>query len=352
MPGTNNSLYSSQGGEAVLKDSWQFSRSRSKSEKFLEGAIDLHVHPGPHLFSSPRSTDPIKTAIEARDAGMRAFAIMDVFNMSVGTAWMVQQVVEGIEVYGGIILNTVFGGMNPRAVKTAIYYGSGARYVTFGAHSTYYQAYKEGRYDDDGKWILLREKYPKFVTEELDRCVRIPEGEPTPELKEILEVIAANPQVYLETGHVSNQEAFRLLELGKQYGIKKLVVSNAVVENMTDAEIQKAIDMGAWIERLLAAHTHTTPIPKTHYYVEPEYRAMDEGLQSTTHGGVARVAEQIKKFGADHFFIGTDFGVYTLPTPVEGFREFIACLMDLGLSDEEIRKVSSINPGKLVDLND
>jgi len=26
--------------------------------------------------------------------------------------------------------------------------------------------------------------------------------------------------------------------------------------------------------------------------------------------------------------------------------------MDLGLSDEEIRKVSSINPGKLVDLND
>jgi len=64
------------------------------------------------------------------------------------------------------------------------------------------------------------------------------------------------------------------------------------------------------------------------------------------------VAEQIKKFGADHFFIGTDFGVYTLPTPVEGFREFIACLMDLGLSDEEIRKVSSINPGKLVDLND
>ena len=62
----------------MFKDSWQFNRSRSKSEKFLEGAIDLHVHPGPHLFSSPRSTDPIKTAIEARNAGMRAFAIMDV----------------------------------------------------------------------------------------------------------------------------------------------------------------------------------------------------------------------------------------------------------------------------------
>ena len=330
---------------------WQTGRSRSKSEKFLEGAIDLHVHPGPHLISSPRSTDPIKTAIEARDAGMRAFAIMDVFNMSVGTAWMVKQVVEGIEVYGGIILNTVFGGMNPRAVKTAVYYGSGARYVTFGAHSTYYQASKEGRYED-GKWILLQDKYPKFVTEELDRCIRIPEGEPDENLTEILEVIAANPQIYMETGHVSNAEAFRLIELAKRFGIKKVVVSNAVVENFSDAEMQRAIDSGAVIERLLAAHTHTTPIPKTHYYVEPEYRAMDEGLQSSTSGGVAKVADQIRRFGADHFIIGTDFGVYTLPTPVEGFREFIACLMDLGLSDEEIRKVSSVNPGRLVDLKD
>jgi len=336
----------------MSKDSWQIGRSKSKSEKFLEGAIDLHVHPGPHLFSSPRSTDPIKNAIEAREAGMRGFAIKDVFNMSVGIAWMVQQVVEGIEVYGGIILNTVYGGMNPRAVKTAIHYGSGARYVSFGAHSTCYQASKEGRYDENGEWILLREKYPKFVTEELSRCIRIPEEEPTSELKEILEIVAANPQVYLETGHVSNQEAFRILELGKQYGIKKMVVSNAVVENMNDSEIQRAINMGAWIERLLAAHTHTTTIPKTHYYVEPEYRAMDEGLQSVTQGGVANIARQIRKFGADHFIIGTDFGVYTLPPPVEGLREFIACLMDLGLTDEEIRKVSSINPGKLVNMND
>ncbi len=331
---------------------WRFSRSKAKSREFLKGAIDLHVHPGPHLLSSPRSTDPVSNAIEARDAGMRAYVIMDVFNLTTGIAWLVNQVVQGIDVYGGIILNTVYGGMNPRAVKTAVYYGSGARYISFGAHSTYYQAYKEGRYDEDGKWILLREKYPKFVQEELSRCIRIPEGKPTPELAEILEVIAANPQIYLVTGHVSNQEAFRLIELSKEYGIKKVLVSNAVVENMSDEEIGKAIASGAYLEKLLAAHTHTTPIPKTHYYVEEEYRAMDEGLQGTTAGGVAKVAAQIRKFGADHFVIGTDFGVYTLPTPVEGFREFIACLMDMGLSDEEIRKVSSINPGRLLDLND
>ncbi len=335
-----------------MENDWFSLRSRKKSEEFLAGAFDLHVHAGPHLISSPRSIDPIRNAREAKTAGMRGFALMDVFNMSVGTAWLVQQIVDGIEVYGGISLNTVYGGMNPRAVKTAVNYGSGARYVTFGTHSTYFQACKEGRYDDDGSWITLREKYPRFVSEELNRCIQIPEGEPTPELEEILEIIAANPQIYMETGHVSNREAFRLLELAKHFGIKKYLVSNAVAANMSDAEIQKAIAMGALIERLLAGNTHTKTIPKTHYYVEPEYRAMSRGGPPSLNGGVAGIARQIRMFGAGHFVIGTDFGMYTLPTPVEGLREFIACLMDLGLSDEEIRKVSSLNPGKLVDLNE
>jgi microsomal dipeptidase-like Zn-dependent dipeptidase len=78
---------------------------------------------------------------------------------------------------------------------------------------------------------------------------------------------------------------------------------------------------------------------------------MDEGLQGSTSMGVAGVAEQIRQFGADHFIIGTDFGVYTLPTPVEGFREFVACLMDMGLTDEEIRKVTSTNPARLLGLD-
>ncbi len=336
---------------AMLDPSWATSRSREKSQEFLKGAIDIHVHAGPHLLSSPRSVDPVEAAIQARDAGMRAIVYMDVFCMSVGTSWIVNRVVPDFQTFGGIILNTVYGGMNPRAVKTAVHYGSTAKFVSFGAHSTYYQAYKEGRYED-GKWILLREKYPKFVKEELDRAIRIPMGKPDENLKEILEIIAANPHIYLVTGHVSPEEALRLVGLAKEFGIPKVLVSNAVVENMTDQQIEKAIEGGAYIEKLLAAHTHTTPIPKTHYYVEPEYRAMDEGLQGTTSAGVAGVAAQIQKFGAEHFIIGTDFGVYTLPAPVEGFREFIACLMDMGLSDEEIRTVSSTNPGRLLGLND
>lgn len=38
----------------------------------LRDSIDLHMHAGPHLKSSPRRIDPFQAAQEAKAAGMRA----------------------------------------------------------------------------------------------------------------------------------------------------------------------------------------------------------------------------------------------------------------------------------------
>jgi hypothetical protein len=54
------------------------------------------------------------------DAGMQVIVLMDVFEMSNGTAWMVNRVIPNFKAYRGLILNTVYGEMNTRAVKTAI----------------------------------------------------------------------------------------------------------------------------------------------------------------------------------------------------------------------------------------
>ena len=109
-------------------------------------------------------------------------------------------------------------------------------------------------------------------------------------------------------------------------------------------------DKGAYIEYTLAAYTHTTSIPKTHYYVEREYASIDEGMSGGVGGGVKEAAEQMERIGAESCIICTDFGVYTLPTPVEGLREFIACLMDMGLPDEDISRMVKTNPEKLLGL--
>lgn len=325
-------------------------RSLELSQELLVGAIDIHVHAGPHIFSSPRRVDPVQAATLARDAGMQAIVYMDVFEMSNGIAWLVNRVVRDFRTYGGLIMNTVYGGMNPRAVKTALYYGDGAKFVSFGAHSTHFQAAREGRLVD-GIFKPLSEIYPKFKREELDRCIRIPlEEAPGPELDEILGMIGEHPHVYLNTGHVSVPEAMRLIELAPNYNIGKVLVASSVTKIATLEQLRWMAERGAFIEYTLAAYTHTTPIPKTHYYVEKEYAAMDEGMGTPPKGGVKAVAEQIQELGPQHCIIATDFGVYTLPDPVEGFREFIACLLDLGMAPEDVRTMVKTNPERLLGL--
>jgi hypothetical protein len=324
-------------------------RSLELSKELLKDAIDIHVHAGPHIFSSPRRVDPLEAAIQAKDAGMQSIVYMDVFEMSNGIAWLVNRIIDDFKTYGGLILNTVYGGMNPRAVKTALNYGDGAKYISFGAHSTYYQASREGRIVE-GEFIPLSELYPKFRDEELKRAIKIPINEPPDDnLDEILSLIAKHPEVYMITGHVSGEEAIRLIDLSEEYGINKIVVSGAVTK-ISSMDQLKYMAEKAFIEYTLAAYTHTTSIPKTHYYVEREYASIDEGMEGEPGGGVKKVIEQINELGADKCIISTDFGVYTLPEPVEGLREFIACLMDLGLAPYDIRKMVKDNPEKLLDL--
>jgi hypothetical protein len=327
-------------------------RSLKLTQELLHGAIDIHVHPGPHLKSSPRRLDPFQTAIEAREAGMRAIVLKDVFEMSNGTAWLVNQQVANFKVFGGLMLNTVYGGMNPRAFKTAIHYGDGAKYLDFGAHSTYFQASKEGRIVD-GKFIPLSELYPKFREEELSRCIRIPvDRDPDPALDEMLTLLAANPDIYLDTGHVSTEEAMRLVNLKDKYGYKRIVVSSSVAKVSTFDQLKQMTRKGAFIEYTIGTYTAANMIPLTHYYVEKEYTSIDEGLSEVPKGGIGSVARAIQELGAQYCIMSTDFGRYALSTPVEGLRQFIACMLDLGITPEEIRTMVKTNPCKLLGLSD
>jgi len=325
-------------------------RSLELTQELLKGAVDVHVHPGPHLRSSPRRVDPIEAAIEARDAGMRAFVLKDVFEMSNGIAWLVNRHVPDFTVYGGLMLNTVYGGMNPRAVKTAIHYGDGAKYLDFGAHSTYYQASREGRIVG-GRFVPLSELYPKFKTEELARCIRIPlDEDPGPELDEILQLLAANPHIYMDTGHISAEEAIRLVDLRDRYGYERIVVSSSVTKIAPIEQLKYMASKGAFIEFTIGAYTAAQMIPLTHYYVEKEYASIDEGMTATPGKGIREVAEQICELGPEHCILSTDFGRYALPTPVEGLRQFIACMLDLGIPPLDVRRMVKTNPERLLGL--
>jgi hypothetical protein len=336
----------SEEADTILTESFH-DRSMSLPYELLRGAIDIHVHAGPHLRSSPRRADPIEVAELARDAGMRALVYMDVFKESAGIAWMVRRLDPGIEVFGGIILNSNYDGLNPRAVKTALQYGAGAKFVSFGAHSTHYLASREGRMVD-GRPVTFQELYPAFAAEELSRAIRIPLHDPVPDpLAEILDLIAERPEVYLNTGHVSAEEALRLIELAQQRGIEKVLVAHVARRQMTIEQQKEAVRHGAFLEVTLADYVYPAGIPRSHYYVEREY--MPEVLLDNRRlpEGFFDLKAALFEIGVENFVLASDYGIRATPTPVEGMRQFVACLLDMDVDVATIRALIRDNPARM-----
>ena len=87
----------------------------------VAGAIDMHCHPFPDLF--PRLADDIDIAIAARDAGLKALMLKCHHESTVSRAYLIQRVVPGIRVFGGVVLNSYVGGINPAAVEAALRLG-------------------------------------------------------------------------------------------------------------------------------------------------------------------------------------------------------------------------------------
>ncbi len=341
-------------GERAITEETYYNRSMDLPRELLRGTIDLHVHAGPHLTSSPRSVDPMEAALQAKAAGMRAIVYMDVMENSGGIAWLLNRHVDGIELFGGIILNTVYGGMNPRAVRTALYYGDGAKFVSFGAHSTYHLASQEGRIVD-GEPVLLQDLYPKFAEQELARAIRIPLDDPVPDdLDEILRLIGEHTDVYVNTGHVSAEEALRLIELAPRYGIElnRVLVAHVARNDMTMEQQKQVAEAGAWLEGTYAdCGVYPGGIGRTHYYPEQEYINQLSISGPGAPRNVGDLGRQIREIGVEHFILGTDYGIRGVATPVEGMRQLIANLLDMEFSIEEIRMLTGGNAAKLLGLD-
>jgi len=110
------------------------------------------------------------------------------------------------------------------------------------------------------------------------------------------------------------------------------------------------VKMGALVEQSMAAFSAAQMVPLTHYYVEKEYASIDEGMKAPETEGIRVVAKQIRALGAENMIIDTDFGRYSLSLPVEGLRQFISLLLDMRISEEEVRTMVKTNPERILGL--
>jgi hypothetical protein len=259
---------------------------------------------------------------------------------------MVNRFMKDYKTYGGYLMNSCHDGMNPRAIKTALNLGDGCRFISFGSHCTHFSASNESTLLD-GELTPFKEVYRNFAMQELNRSIRIPLEDPIPtELVEILEMVAEHPEVYLNTGHVSGPEVLRILDLAERYGIKKVLVAHPARQQLSIEQQKAAAQRGAFLEAC-AVDFGSPWVPHTHYYVEKEY--MD--LSAYVYGKAIPWMEGIKAVGPEQFVLATDYGVRSLPTPVEGMRMMISILLYFGFSVEEIRTMTAHNPARLIGLD-
>jgi len=279
----------------------------------LKGAIDFHVHMGPD--SVPRAIDADDLARLAKASGMRGMVMKNHWEPTASMVYLLRKEVPGIELFGGVTQDLAVGGINIEAVK--------------------HMAEVEGGY---GRVVWL----PTFDSENSVRGKgpQVPvarDGKLLPGVLELLDYIAAHPQLVLETGHVSAEEALLVVREARAHGVRHIVVTHAMNEpvGMTIPQMQQAARDGAIIEFVYGA---TLPLnsPLT----------------------VPIFAEAIRAIGAKSCIIATDLGGRPAqppnpprPLPPQGLLEFMLKLHREGISIADINRMAKTNPALALGLD-
>lgn len=294
-------------------------------DELLHGAIDLHAHSWPEFSLKMRGRmDDIEWARLAQAAGMRGYVMKSHVFPTAAQAYLVNQVVPGVKVFGSITLNVNVGGLSPFAVELA---GElGAKIVWMPTWSSKNGLVKGGVFMERMKRIMST----------IDQLLPSPEagitvfdtkGRLLPVVSEIVEIVKKYDMI-LATGHLSIEESLALAGVAQKIGAK-FVLTHALNRqvNASTEQQKEIVRTGGYIE-----HCYITTMP--------------------LHGRLelSAIVDSIKAVGPEQFIITTDaIGAWNA-TPPELMRMFIGSLLNLGISEEAIKKMAHENPAKLLGL--
>ncbi len=290
----------------------------------LAGVIDLHAHVAPEtsLLNFRRSLDAIQAAQIARIYGMRGIVFKEHHTETASWAYLVSQMVPGIELFGGIVLNRAVGGINPVAVEAmALTRGGRGRVVYMPTVDAEYRS-KPGA---PGKVPVSRN------------------GALLPEVHEVLKVMAKH-NLGLSTGHVSPEETLILIRAAKAAGVNKIYVQHPNHSGMTMsmAQMKEMTRLGALIEVVLSGEGLTGgPVGGGSAVVNRENPVMDYGPQKLA---------DIRELGPENVVLTSDLGQPGRITHADSFQIALAVLAKAGFSQAEIDTMTKRNPARFLGL--
>jgi len=280
------------------------------------GLMDTHVHSAPDVFG--RSVDDEEAAILYKERGLEALVLKNHVVSTADRAWLLRKHVAGLNVFGGIVLNSAVGGINPDAVNWMWRMQGGfGRVVWFPT------------FDADN-----HVKHFKDAPEGIK--VLGAEGKVLPAVREVLK-ICAEQKLVVHTGHLSPTEALAVIEAGRDAGVQRLVVTHAQfdVVNMSLEQMRQAAAMGAKLELCAMG-----PLmgPEAHLAWMRNWRRVK----------VEETAAAVKEIGAQNFVLATDLGQTGNPSPADGLQLFVTDLINAGVSKDDVIKMGREVTGSLL----
>ncbi len=273
------------------------------TEKLLQGVIDIHIHTNPDI--RVRRLNDIELATEARRVGARAIVIKSHLVTTMDRAAIARVAVPGIEVFGGIVLNPHVGGINLIAVETAIKLG--AKFVWLPTSFSANERKRQGK--SDGVETVVA-------------------GKVVPALLPILKMVA-EADVALATGHLTPAESLVVVEEARKQGVRKIVVNHP--EWMT-------VDMSIDDQKRLA-----------------QFDVFFERCYARNVGGrydknFRRNLDAMEALGFESTIVATDGGQVENPVWSEALAEYIDFLLQSGVPQAEVDRMTKANPAKVLGL--
>jgi len=293
----------------------------------LDGVTDLHLHSGPSLAGRP--LDDIETAQAASAAGMRAILLKDHFECTASRAYYARRAVPGIQVFGGIVLNTHVGGINPAAAEASLARGGKQVWMptidsqlhadVFGSTGTYTSPNVHAGPPIGGS-ERLRRKTGITIAEG---------GDLKPETKEVVAVVRDYDGI-LGVSHIYNEEVMALARFALANGVHKFLITHAdysVLRTLTIEQLEELANLGAFIE-----FCSTSTFPPTCCFT-PQ-----------------KAAAWMRRLGPERCVIASDAGAPLFPGEVESLRAYGEMLLAEGMTSTELRTMMIDNPARLLGL--
>jgi hypothetical protein len=273
----------------------------------FEGFIDIHAHADPDR--TRRSLDVIELARQYHDRGFRGLLLMNHHDSTAGQAYLVSKVVPGIEVYGGIVLNHLIGGLNLHAVEHFTQVEGGLGKVVYMPTTG---SENEVRWNGSGgPFVSISEG-----------------GRLLPEVYEVLDLVA-ELDLALSTGHSSSEEVLLLTQAARERGIERILATNPTYPaiDMSVEQMVEAARLGATIEFIY----YVLGTPGTRWTIE----------------GYARAIQAI---GVERCILSSCGGQAWMPIHTFAWSELIGGLLEHGITQGEIDTMAKLNPARLLGI--